>query len=52
MDSLLFPSLAFGVWMPAVVVLQFFAKVAGGAVWAVIWFPLLPVAQPKEKPND
>lgn len=36
MDSLLFPSLAFGVWMPAVVVLQFFAKVAGGAVWAVM----------------
>lgn len=33
-DSMLFPTLAFGVLMPHIVALQFVAKVAGGAVWA------------------
>lgn len=33
-DSLVFPTLAFGVLMPQVVVLQFLAKTAGGAFWA------------------
>ena len=33
-DSLAFPTLAFGVLMPSIVVLQFVAKVAGGALWA------------------
>lgn len=33
-DSLVFPTLAFGALMPDIVVLQFVAKVAGGAVWA------------------
>lgn len=33
-DSVLFPTLAFGVFMPSVVALQFAAKLAGGAVWA------------------
>lgn len=33
-DSSLFPILAFGVWMPAVILAQFAAKVAGGAIWA------------------
>lgn len=33
-DSLIFPTLAFGVLMPHIVALQFVAKVAGGAVWA------------------
>lgn len=33
-DSLLFPTIAFGALMPHIVALQFFAKVAGGAVWA------------------
>lgn len=35
-DSLLFPTLAFGVLMPHIVALQFLAKVAGGAVWTWI----------------
>lgn len=35
-DSLLFPTLAFGVLMPHIVALQFLAKVAGGAVWSWI----------------
>ena len=29
-DSLIFPAIAFGVWMPVVVILQFSAKVGGG----------------------
>lgn len=35
-DSLIFPTLAFGVLMPHIVAMQFVAKVAGGAIWA--WF--------------
>ena len=33
-DSLLFPTIAFGALMPHIVVTQFVAKVAGGALWA------------------
>lgn len=37
-DSLIFPALAFGYWLPEIVALQFAAKVAGGAIWAgTIW---------------
>lgn len=35
-DSLIFPTLAFGVLMPHIVALQFVAKVAGGFVWSLI----------------
>lgn len=35
-DSLIFPTLAFGVLMPHIVALQFVAKVAGGAMWAAL----------------
>jgi uncharacterized PurR-regulated membrane protein YhhQ (DUF165 family) len=35
-DSLIFPTLAFGVLMPHIVALQFAAKVAGGAIWALL----------------
>lgn len=35
-DSLVFPTLAFGVLMPHIVALQFAAKIAGGAVWAFV----------------
>jgi uncharacterized PurR-regulated membrane protein YhhQ (DUF165 family) len=35
-DSLLFPLLAFGVWLPWIVAGQFAAKVLGGAVWSVV----------------
>ena len=34
-DSLIFPTLAFGVLMPHIVALQFVAKVAGGALWSM-----------------
>jgi queuosine precursor transporter len=33
-DSILFPTLAFGVFMPHIVAAQFAAKVAGGGIWA------------------
>lgn len=33
-DSLIFPTLAFGVLMPHIVALQFVAKVSGGAIWS------------------
>jgi queuosine precursor transporter len=33
-DSLIFPTLAFGALMPHIVALQFVAKVAGGVVWS------------------
>ena len=35
-DSLLFPTIAFGVLMPEIVALQFIAKVSGGAVWSYV----------------
>lgn len=35
-DSVAFPTLAFGAFMPWVILGQFLAKVAGGAVWAFI----------------
>jgi hypothetical protein len=33
-DSVVFPTLAFGVLMPQIVAMQFLAKVCGGAFWA------------------
>ena len=35
-DSLAFPTLAFGVLLPGIVALQFAAKVAGGLVWSLL----------------
>jgi queuosine precursor transporter len=35
-DSLIFPTLAFGVLLPHIIALQFVAKVAGGALWAAL----------------
>lgn len=39
-DSLIFPTIAFGWFMPLIVLGQFAAKVAGGFIWAAIinWF--------------
>ena len=34
-DSVIFPTIAFGALMPEIVVVQFIAKVVGGAVW--VW---------------
>ena len=35
-DSVLFPTIAFGGLMPEIVALQFIAKVSGGAIWSYI----------------
>lgn len=35
-DSLLFPTIAFGSLMPHIVLMQFVAKVCGGYVWALL----------------
>jgi hypothetical protein len=35
-DSILFPTLAFGSFMPLVILAQFVAKVFGGALWALL----------------
>lgn len=35
-DSLLFPTLAFGALLPAIVLAQFAAKVLGGAFWSLV----------------
>jgi uncharacterized PurR-regulated membrane protein YhhQ (DUF165 family) len=35
-DSLLFPTIAFGALMPQIVLAQFAAKVAGGAMWGFV----------------
>ena len=35
-DSMLFPTIAFGAIMPEIVLMQFAAKVAGGALWSLL----------------
>lgn len=44
-DSLVFPTIAFGVLMPHIVAAQFVAKVAGGALWAWLLSKRLEVKQ-------
>ena len=36
LDSVIFPTMAFGVLMPEIILGQFVAKVAGGAIWSFI----------------
>lgn len=36
-DSLLFPTIAFGVIMPEIIILQFTAKVVGGFMWSLLF---------------
>jgi uncharacterized PurR-regulated membrane protein YhhQ (DUF165 family) len=43
-DSLIFPTIAFGALMPQIVILQFLAKVLGGFVWAYVAGRLLKPA--------
>jgi hypothetical protein len=35
-DSLIFPTIAFGMLMPSIVAMQFVAKVVGGSIWAAL----------------
>lgn len=41
-DSIVFPTIAFGSLMPAIVAAQFLAKVAGGTVWGYLISKRLP----------
>lgn len=41
-DSLVFPTIAFGALMPSIIAGQFVAKVAGGAVWAYLLKKRMP----------
>lgn len=45
-DSLIFPTLAFGALMPSIVLMQFAAKVAGGAMWAALMNRFVKQEQP------
>jgi queuosine precursor transporter len=40
-DSIIFPTLAFGVFLPAIIALQFAAKVGGGAIWSFFMRPMM-----------
>lgn len=40
-DSVLFPTIAFGVFLPHIIALQFAAKVGGGFLWSLALHPLL-----------
>jgi queuosine precursor transporter len=41
-DSVIFPTLAFGGFLPHIVLMQFAAKVGGGAVWSVLLRKAMP----------
>ena len=36
-DSIAFPTIAFGNLMPEIIAMQFFAKIAGGAIWSFLF---------------
>lgn len=40
-DSILFPTIAFGALLPHIIALQFAAKVGGGFIWSLLLRPLL-----------
>jgi len=39
-DSVIFPTMAFGVFLPEVIAAQFAAKVGGGLIWSALLHPL------------
>lgn len=41
-DSAIFPTLAFGAFMPHIIAMQFLAKVIGGSVWAYLLRKMIP----------
>lgn len=40
-DSIIFPTMAFGAFLPQIIVLQFIAKLIGGFIWSIIMRPIL-----------
>lgn len=43
-DSVVFPTLAFGVFLPHIIAMQFAAKVCGGAIWSLLLRPIVKPA--------
>lgn len=48
-DSVLFPTIAFGVLLPHIILLQFMAKIAGGFIWSLVMDRL--VARQEQQPQ-
>jgi len=44
-DSIIFPTLAFGAFLPHIIVLQFIAKTLGGALWSLALHSILLAAR-------
>lgn len=42
-DSIVFPTLAFGALLPAIVIGQYLAKVGGGLLWSLVLIRVVPV---------
>lgn len=51
-DSVIFPTLAFGSFMPLIIALQFAAKVGGGAVWSLVMRPFMTPALSSAQQRD
>lgn len=52
-DSIIFPTLAFGVFLPHIIAMQFAAKVVGGALWSLAIHPMRAVLQiNKRRPHE
>ena len=51
-DSLVFPTIAFGALMPGIVLLQFAAKISGGFIWAYLADRLLRSAAHQNKQQE
>ncbi len=48
-DSVLFPTLAFGSFMPGIIALQFAAKIGGGFIWSLVMQPFVASAVRQEE---
>lgn len=44
-DSMIFPTLAFGSFLPHIIAMQFAAKLGGGAIWSLLMTPFLKTAR-------
>lgn len=41
-DSIAFPTIAFGVLMPEIIAMQFLAKILGGSIWSYLLMKFMP----------
>lgn len=44
-DSIIFPTMAFGSFLPHIIAMQFAAKIGGGAIWSLVMTPFLKPAR-------